>query len=177
MKVIFLDIDGVLNCRTTQEVIWRDNGKEGFHGVEDGKIKLLKKIVRKTGAVIVLHSSWRLNKDESVFHHYSFFDDLDDEEFDLSPKKSIYKYLRKHLSANRLKIYDSTPFIGHWSRPKEIHVWLKAHSEVTNYVILDDEKFSAFKDYGLIDHVVFTSYDEGLTEAKANEAIDILIKE
>ena len=62
MKVVFLDVDGVLNCKNTKEVIWRDNGKQGFHGVEDGKTELLAEIVKTTDAVIVLSSTWRDRK-------------------------------------------------------------------------------------------------------------------
>lgn len=47
MKIIFLDIDGVLNY---------ENSKSK---VEEEKVKLLKEIVDKTGAEIVLSSDWR----------------------------------------------------------------------------------------------------------------------
>ena len=51
----------------------------------------------KTGAVIVLSSTWRLNKAKSIFDNYLFLDDLDDEEYDESPDKSAYKYLEMRL--------------------------------------------------------------------------------
>lgn len=47
MKVIFLDVDGVLN-----------HGKQ-IEKVEDDKIQLLKQIIDETGAKIVLSSDWR----------------------------------------------------------------------------------------------------------------------
>lgn len=47
MKIIFLDIDGVLNY---------ENSKSK---VEEEKVKLLKEIVDQTGAEIVLSSDWR----------------------------------------------------------------------------------------------------------------------
>lgn len=47
MKIIFLDIDGVLNY---------ENSK---NKVEEEKVKLLKEIVDQTGAEIVLSSDWR----------------------------------------------------------------------------------------------------------------------
>lgn len=47
MKVIFLDVDGVLN-----------HGKQ-IEKVEDDKIQLLKQIVDETSAEIVLSSDWR----------------------------------------------------------------------------------------------------------------------
>lgn len=54
MKIIFLDVDGVLNFRNSQSK------------VEDEKVKLLKHIVDETNAQIVLSSDWRywLNTDD-----------------------------------------------------------------------------------------------------------------
>ena len=46
MKVIFLDIDGVLNTNSDREI-------------SNDKLKLLSELVSKTGANIVLSSSWR----------------------------------------------------------------------------------------------------------------------
>lgn len=48
MKVIFLDVDGVLN-----------HGRQ-IEKVEDDKIQFLKQIIDETGAKIVLSSDWRL---------------------------------------------------------------------------------------------------------------------
>ena len=51
-KVIFLDVDGVLNSsRTLHEDI----------SLEDDLISNLKELVDKTGAKIILSSSWRLS--------------------------------------------------------------------------------------------------------------------
>ena len=54
MKIIFLDVDGVLNCATTKERV-RD-----LLFVEDRKVQLLKELVDETGATIILSSTWRL---------------------------------------------------------------------------------------------------------------------
>ena len=51
MKVIFLDVDGVLNSVDTSEVF------QGFVGIDDKLVSKLRKIVRATGAQIVLSSS------------------------------------------------------------------------------------------------------------------------
>ena len=53
MKIIFLDIDGVLNCSTTKEHC------NLFRGIEDNKVALLKEIAIATNALIVLISSWK----------------------------------------------------------------------------------------------------------------------
>ena len=56
MKVIFLDIDGVLNDFTSSADIWEDTPT-------DMHLRNLKLIVDATGAEIVLSSTWRLFKD------------------------------------------------------------------------------------------------------------------
>lgn len=62
MKVIFLDVDGVLNSdEYIHKVIKKKiNGIESEIDVE--KIKLLKKAVDETGANVVLSSSWRYTR-------------------------------------------------------------------------------------------------------------------
>jgi hypothetical protein len=63
MKVIFLDVDGVLNYHSYREaaVDYYSNP------IEESRMFLLKYLVEKTGAVIVLSSTWRLywSEDES----------------------------------------------------------------------------------------------------------------
>ena len=54
MKIIFLDIDGVLNCRNSKSSCF------GIMGVDNIKVEVLKSIVDKSGAKIVLISSWRI---------------------------------------------------------------------------------------------------------------------
>jgi hypothetical protein len=51
MKVIFLDIDGVLNSAETM--------KEGIH-LDNKKVVLLNNIIKETGAKVVISSSWRI---------------------------------------------------------------------------------------------------------------------
>jgi len=53
MKVIFLDIDGVLNDAITTADLWDDSPKKEH-------LDCLKAIVDATGAEIVLSSTWRL---------------------------------------------------------------------------------------------------------------------
>ena len=54
MKVIFLDIDGVLNDKYCRARV-----PSGCKGAVDAKLKLLREIVRQTDARLVLISSWK----------------------------------------------------------------------------------------------------------------------
>lgn len=60
MKVIFLDVDGVLNSnRRCFEI------SEGEY-LDEEKVKLLSKIILETGAAVVLHSGWRFWFNEAL---------------------------------------------------------------------------------------------------------------
>ena len=54
MKVLFVDIDGVVNSRRTKKNF------EGFMTVDPAMAALVQRVVRNTGCEIVLSSSWRL---------------------------------------------------------------------------------------------------------------------
>ncbi len=54
MKVLFLDIDGVVNNKRTKKNF------EGFTAIDPAMAALVQRIVQNTGCEIVLSSSWRL---------------------------------------------------------------------------------------------------------------------
>jgi len=54
VKVLFLDIDGVVNNKRTKENF------EGFLAIDPTMAALVQRIVQNTGCEIVLSSSWRL---------------------------------------------------------------------------------------------------------------------
>jgi hypothetical protein len=56
VKVLFLDIDGVVNNKRTKENF------EGFMAIDPAMAALVQRIVQNTGCEIVLSSSWRLFK-------------------------------------------------------------------------------------------------------------------
>ncbi len=60
MKLLFLDIDGVLNSLRSEVV----NGKEkSVENIDDISLGLVQKVVKKSGCIVVLSSNWR-------FTHY-----------------------------------------------------------------------------------------------------------
>lgn len=160
MKVIFLDIDGVLNCSTSKSYCVEDSGRV-IKGVDSDKVKRLAKIVEATGAQIILSSDWK----DGWSKYYT------------SPKPSHAKYLDNHLyKKGKLTIKDKTPNTnkGTWFRGEEIITYLKTHQDIENYVILDDTFFDDFANKEIEEHLVLTNRKVGLTDSNVNDAIKIL---
>ena len=148
-KIIFLDIDGVLNSRVYDRERTLNDGN-----IDPTRLPLLREIVERTEAKIVLSSSWRKHWDKAR-----------------EARDAIGEELNETFSAAGLEIYDKTPVIG--DRAKEISAWLKCHPEVYEYVIFDD----IFGGWGEHEgHLVKTSplIGRGLTEKHVSDAIRIL---
>ena len=170
-KVIFLDIDGILNSsRTLYEDI----------SLEDDLILNLKELVNKTGAKIILSSSWRLST-EAVS---TLMDKLDKfglvisgmtcDSVDLDwLKKYEFDVTKKYLDTKF--DYDENKQIKITrDRGAEIFKWLCYHYDCI-YVILDDE-IEDIKPYFNESVIVKTSYKTGLTKEDVKKAIQILNK-
>ena len=160
MKVIFLDIDGVLNC-TTSKSYCHDDICGVITGIDSDKVRRLAKIVEATGAEIVLSSDWK----DGWSKYYT------------SSKPSHAKYLDNHLyKKGRLTIKDKTPNTskGSWYRGEEILTYLRSHPDITDYVILDDTFFEDFSTKEIEEHLVLTNYKLGLTDSDVEKAIKIL---
>jgi len=149
MKVIFLDIDGVLVNRESL----RKNS--GFKAVgNQGCIRVLNKILGQTGAVIVISSSWRL------------FYSLDE-----------LRLILKTWGVSG-EIIDKTPDLSayyrdRWDVPErgdEIWSWLGRHREVTSFVVIDDDMDMN----RVVDKLIRTEFEIGLTENDGDKAIEIL---
>jgi hypothetical protein len=104
MKIIFLDIDGVLNCKSTP------NPRKFPYIVDEKLLKRFNSVLERTGAAVVLSSTWRYDPAGcfSAKHHGIHF-------------------------------IDVTPDMPHQPRRGEILAWLSEKPEVTRYLVLDDE--------------------------------------
>ena len=124
MKVIFLDIDGVLNCNySTHEVT---STYSMF--VQDNKIRILKEIIDRTGAKVVLSSTWRVGWKRLELGMVD------------NPLAIDFIELRNKLLEFSIELYDKTPQLDRFMRRRgdEIKMWLDAHPEVDGCVIIDD---------------------------------------
>lgn len=156
MKVIFLDIDGVLNY-TDWYVDDRNPGN--LYGQEADLdplcIDRIIKICNDTGAKIVISSDWRI----SWYGTQLRLGRMGlDENFviDKTPER----------------IWITLPGYDH-SRGAEIDDWLSSHPECDNYVIIDDR--TDFKD-NQMGNFIHINPKIGLTDENMNQAIAILNK-
>jgi len=156
INVIFLDVDGVLNCSDTIDKC------DQFVGIEDQKVEHLKKIKEQTKAHIVLVSSW---KEYWFPKQKSMQDDL-------------ANYLDNKLARCGLKAEAKTYEDDHFLRGKGIKDFIRLlktkNINVLNYVILDDEEFD-YQEEELDKHLIKTSFTGGgLMKEHVSQAIEIL---
>ena len=154
MKVIFLDIDGVLNSR----IYDRQRNWNEQTGIDETRLLLVKEIVEATGAEIVLSSTWRESWEQDI---------------SLCGKDGVY--INEIFAKYGLKVYDKTPNLGLYAeRNEEIDAWLAETKEnIESFVIIDDYAF----DWGELS-VRFVKTNPklglGLEEKHVRKAIEIL---
>ncbi len=157
MKVIFLDIDGVLNT----EESWDNNENEI---IDRNNVKIFKSVIDQTGAVVVMSSGWRLWFDENMM-----------------PEDGYSQYLYDILCEFNIKLFGKTPDFSTAEirtrktfshvKAKEIIAWLNEHETVDKYIVLDDLDL---KNEEINSHLVRTNPQFGITEDDAQRIIEML---
>jgi hypothetical protein len=111
-KIIFIDVDGVLNNSHTT-----DTTPDGFNGIDPENVKNLKKILIKTDAKIVLSSQWRLAEKD---------------------KDYLWEHTGEFIKSRYI---GDTPIRLNPNRFLEISEWLDKNKDIVDdYIILDDNK-------------------------------------
>lgn len=154
IKVVFVDIDGVLNDYKTNEYT-----PDGYVGIDSDKVEMLSILCKELDLKIVMSSSWRK---------------------EIVNKTIDGLYALSKFSEYNLDIYGSTSFDGSISdakRATQIKAWLDEHPEVEDYIILDDEQFNiSSKEYkDLMNRFIYTNqshrygmvYARGIFESRA----------
>lgn len=118
MKVVFLDVDGVLNFAGAP--CEPPNSK--LLGVCQERLRILKDIIDATGAVIVVSSTWRLHPQSR-------------------------EQLCSRLATVGLEVHDWTVELDHGNaeRHQEIRHWMEG-KDVTAFAVLDDDHDAFFEE-------------------------------
>ena len=153
-KLIFGDIDGVLNGRNTKDTVIGSDGRK-YDGIEPDMMNRLKRIIDATDANIIVSSTWRL--------HEEFMD-----------------HLEKKLGKYNTRIKGQTPtcyrnFGSYSERWEEIKRWFDENTHPDNYIILDDIDYRMKENFG--DHYFQTDVNIWLTDEIADKCIEFLNKE
>ena len=145
MKIIFLDIDGVLNYEAlTRTASWNLEKPETMLCPQ--AVARLNTIIEKTGAKVIITSTWK-------------------DHFKLEEIATAFK--SKGFAG---EIIGSTESRALSSRADEIGKWLAKQLDMESFAILDD-----MTNFGMLsDFHVCTAFKNGLTDSDAQKAIAIL---
>ena len=122
MKYLFLDIDGVLNSYKYD----KERDIMTTNNIDGTRLDLVKEIVDKTGAKIILTSTWRKHWEKSE----TFCDE-------------VGKDLNATFKAHGLEIYDKTPNIDFLDRAVEVEAYLSdKKDDLEAFCIVDDMMYA-----------------------------------
>lgn len=159
MKVIFLDIDGVL---LPGEYLYKTGNN---YALSPTCCSRLDRLITETGAKIVISSAWRLGR-------------LCEPMMNL---EGVSIFLRSHgvqcsvvgltpYGSKRVPVSLKFSMRGACERGHEIADWLDEHPEVEKFVIIDDDADMAH----LKEYLVKTDFLTGLQDDHVERAIEIL---
>jgi len=144
MKVLFLDIDGVLNSEH-----WFVNRPEKgglYTQVDPIAVAILSRVIKETGCGIVVSSTWRkVHRDDIIPV--------------LTRAGLVYP-----------GTWDYTPIL-HKQRGYEIQQYLSEHPEIISYAIVDDDSDML---PAQLSRYVQTDWKIGLDDTAADKLIEIL---
>lgn len=141
---VFLDVDGVLNTRTTVQTT-----PDGHIGIDDARVEILANVMKNFDDVeLILSSDW---KDIKLGNDY--------------------EYLESKLGKYGLKISGQTEDTKK-NRGVGINNYLLHHPEIEEYVILDDNIFDFEEDIKLWERLLITNGIENAEFASGSPSVE-----
>lgn len=152
MRILFLDIDGVL---LPGRANWLPTQTKPIHTVFDPcAVAIVNRICKDTGAQIVIHSSW-VRSMALVSAHCEG-----------QPATVKEHMINQGINPQYFHEDDICPWKMSGDRWNAIYSWLNSHHDVDSWVAVDDEPCTD-PDYMLETHpgglFVWTNFDDGIT--------------
>ena len=162
-KVLFLDIDGVLNTGWWYSQMDKNTSKDKYgYAFDPNSVANLKRILDETGADIVISSSWKsfgFTELEEMWQRRGLPGKL----IGITPN-SVSDEMLLNADLDHMELFSI--------RGMEIKEWLTKHGKhVSNYVIIDDMDNMLPEQQS---HFVKTDPEIGITKENANQVIAIL---
>lgn len=178
LKLIFLDIDGVLNSNDFAEWCVTDEGKQfikdgGHHWVDPSAVSRIADICDVTGAGIVLSSSWRYGTIDETKENLKRFRDLSkisDRLIGITPRLRMSSSFRGPEIQWFLDNIGQPP-IEPYNRFYDYDFFKFAKHKQITYCIIDDDTDMLEEQKN---NFVNTDFMVGLTEANKENIIKIL---
>ncbi len=114
MKIIFLDIDGVMNSELYYKSV--NTKKKNWSRFDPKAVEMITRLVEEFNARIVISSLWRFAMKKELAQELKV--------------SGLIKFLHKDWQ---------TPILQPGHRGKEIKMWLDQHPDILEYLILDDD--------------------------------------
>jgi len=148
IKILFLDVDGVLNGENY-----------GYGGVDDSLLFLLKTIIDQTNCKIVLSTTWRLNQSAraALLHFMKARADINVEDIIIGDTPSLKGEKRAFEIETFLHSED-----------------VQSQYFVTKWCAIDDMALNRQEPIFMRNHFVQTNYRTGITSNDAMHVVQIL---
>jgi hypothetical protein len=156
-KIIFLDVDGVMNGTQTAS---KGIMYQWHPGIEPEKVALLNQIIEQTGAEVVLSSTWRLHYKQVEMREYL--------------KQQGFRGVMRDFTPDHSKTGRFDQRNCRVMRGDEVKAWLEEQKQrgrwnITHHVIFDDDT-----DFHPDQPWIHTDYMTGMMPAHVDIAVKIL---
>ena len=183
MKIIFLDIDGVLNCENAYRKgecnytkwNWEDGTEDHHQSFCSWSKELLNKLIDETGAKIVISSTWRSSGVDFMRKVWEL-EGMHGEIIGITPNFRSYEINIprgieiQHYLEEELKFH-------HINWDKDIQKEYMEKSGVENYIIIDDDSDMLYGQRNHFVHVLPSPRNkDGFNEFYYNQALNMLNK-
>jgi hypothetical protein len=184
VNIIFLDIDGVLNCEDAyrsgecqyQEWIWEDGRKDHYQRFCSRSKDLLNKLIKETGAKIVISSTWRHSGIEFMRKVWAL-EEMEGEIIGITPSmrtKGIH--IPRGMEIKYFLEEDLKFTHINWDQDQQRESMKR--SGVDNYIIIDDDSDMLYNQRNHFVHVLPSPRNKlGFNEKYYAQALDKLSKD